>query len=447
MGPDRGVGPTAATFGPLDVLYCGVERGSNPGVHVNPEDINLLDRDRFTQGVPHEWFTWLRANEPVYHHPEPDGPGFWVITRYDDVVACNRDAKTFSSSQHRGGVIALDGPTEAPPGTEAAGNMMLFMDPPEHTRYRKLVNRGFTPRMIGALEPHVRDLTARILDAALAKGECDFVVDVAAELPLEVIAELIGVPLEDRHKIFEWSNRFVGSEDPEYAVTPEELMEAQVEMFTYAQSLADRRRKDPRDDILTTLLSAEIDGDRLSDMDFNMFFMLLSVAGNETTRNAIAHGMNAFLEHPDQYELLVSDPERHLPGATEEILRWASPVMVFRRNCTQDTQVRDKTIRAGDKISLWYISANRDEDVFDDPFTFDITRDPNPHIAFGGGGPHFCLGAQLARLEIRVLFEQLVERVPRVEALGPPERLRSNFISGIKHLPVRLHAASQVVAG
>ncbi|HEX8803137.1 MAG TPA: cytochrome P450, partial [Acidimicrobiales bacterium] len=401
-------------------------------------EIDLLDRDRFTRGIPHEWFTWLRANAPVFHHDEPDGDGFWVITRYDDIVTANRDAASFSSSQDLGGVVMLEGPTAPLPGTEMAGNMMLFMDPPDHTRYRKLVNRGFTPRMIAALEEHVRDLTRRILDAALARGECDFVVDVAAELPLEVIAELLGVPREDRHKIFDWSNRMIGSEDPEYAVAADRVLEAQIEMFTYAQQLADERRAEPRDDIVSTLLEAEIDGDTLSELDFNMFFMLLSVAGNETTRNAIAHGMNAFLEHPDQYALLAADPDTHLAGATEEILRWASPVMFFRRNATRDVQVRDQTIRAGDKISLWYISGNRDEDVFDEPFRFDITRDPNPHIAFGGGGPHFCLGAQLARLEIRVLFDELVRRAPRVEALGEPDRLRSNFIGGIKHLPVRL---------
>ena len=218
-------------------------------------------------------------------------------------------------------------------------------------------------------------------------------------------------------------------------MTDEEVFQAQVEMFMYAQQLAEQRRSNPLDDIITALLSGEVDGESLSDMDFNLFFLLLSVAGNETTRNAISHGMNAFLENPDQYELLVSDPDRHLPGAVEEILRWASPVMYFRRNCTKDTVVGGETIREGDKISLWYISANRDEDVFDDPFRFDITRDPNPHIAFGGGGPHFCLGAQLARLEIRMLFEELAKRYPRIEALGPPDRLRSNFIGGIKHLP------------
>jgi cholest-4-en-3-one 26-monooxygenase len=403
-------------------------------------DIDLLDRDRFTQGIPHEWFTRLRAEAPVYHHPEPDGPGFWVITKHDDIIQCNRDAATFSSEQARGGVVGLEEragmQTEA---EQAGGRMMLMMDPPDHTRYRKLVNRGFTPRMIGEMETHIRELTATILDQAVAKDGADFVVDVAAELPLEVIAELIGVPTEDRHKIFDWSNRMVGSEDPEYIVTDEEVFNAQVEMFMYAQQIADTRRKEPRDDIITALLSAEVDGESLSDMDFNLFFLLLSVAGNETTRNAIAHGMNAFLENPDQYAMLVDDPEGRIATATEEILRWASPVMYFRRNATKDFELRGQTIKAGEKISMWYISGNRDEDIWADPFAFDITRDPNPHIAFGGGGPHFCLGSQLARMEIHVLFEELAKRVPRVEQLGDPEPLRSNFIGGIKHLPVRFH--------
>jgi cholest-4-en-3-one 26-monooxygenase len=404
---------------------------------VATNEIDLLDRDRFTEGIPHEWFTWLRERAPVYWHEEPGGPGFWVISKHADVVTCNRDAQTFSSAANYGGVVGLEGPTEPLPGAEGIGRMMLYMDPPDHTRYRKLVNRGFTPRTIAALEVHTRDLAGRIIDDAIAKRDCDFVVDIAAELPLEVIAELIGVPHEDRHKIFDWSNRLVGSEDPEYIVSAEETLEAQVEMFMYAQQLSEQRRNAPRDDIVTTLLDAEIDGDRLDEMDFNMFFMLLSVAGNETTRNAIAHGMNAFLEHPEQYEKLAADPEGMIASATEEILRWASPVMYFRRNVIQDTELRGQTIKAGEKVSLWYISANRDEEVFDDPFTFDIGRDPNPHIAFGGGGPHFCLGAQLARLEIRVLFEEMVARLPRVEPLGVPDRLRSNFIGGIKHLPVR----------
>ena len=403
-------------------------------------DIDLLDRDRFTQGVPHDWFTYLRANAPVYRHPEPDGPGFWVLTKHADVTLVGKDGRTFSSDQSRGGVIMM----EEQSATEAAdfgdAKLMLMTDPPEHTRKRKLVNHGFTPRMINRMEDHIRELTDELLTTTLAKGECDFVVDVAAELPLLVIAELIGVPVEDRHKIFEWSNRMVGSEDPEYIVDAEMVAEAQVEMFMYAGTLAEERRKEPRDDIMTALLNAEVDGDRMSDMDFNLFFMLLSVAGNETTRNAISHGMNAFLENPDQYQALVEDPSL-IDTATEEIVRWASPVMYFRRNATADVEIRGQQIRAGDKLSIWYASANRDEEVFEDPFRFDIRRDPNPHIAFGGGGPHFCLGANLARMEIRVLFEELVRRVPRVEALGAPDRLRSNFIAGIKHLPVRFHAA------
>jgi cholest-4-en-3-one 26-monooxygenase len=337
--------------------------------------------------------------------------------------------------------VTLEGPVAPIEGQEMAGEMMLFMDPPRHSRYRKLVNRGFTPRMIAALDEHLRDLTVRIVDDAIAKRDCDFVVEVAAELPLEVIAELLGVPREDRFKLFDWSNRMVGADDPEYRVSDDKVMEAQVEMFMYAQSLAEQRRADPQPDIVTTLLNAEVEGDSLTEMDFNLFFMLLSVAGNETTRNAIAHGMNAFLDHPDQWALLVSDPDRYIGGAVEEILRWASPVMFFRRNCTRDIELGGQQIREGEKISLWYISGNRDESVFDEPFRFDITRDPNPHIAFGGGGPHFCLGAQLARLEIKLLFEELATRVPVLESLGEPDRLRSNFIGGIKHLPLRLTPA------
>jgi cholest-4-en-3-one 26-monooxygenase len=229
----------------------------------------------------------------------------------------------------------------------------------------------------------------------------------------------------------------IGSEDPEYAVSEENVMAAQVEMFMYAQELAADRRASPRDDIVSTLIHSEVDGDQLSEMDFNLFFLLLAVAGNETTRNAMSHGMHALLENPSQYQMLVDDPSR-VELAVEEILRWASPVMYFRRNITRDVTYKGHQLQAGDKITLWYISANRDESVFDDPYRFDITRDPNPHIAFGGGGPHFCLGANLARMEMKVLFEELVGRAPRVEQLGAPDRLRSNFINGIKHLPVRL---------
>jgi cholest-4-en-3-one 26-monooxygenase len=398
-------------------------------------EIDLLDRDTFTRGVPHDWFTYLRANHPIYRHPEPDGPGFWVITKYADVYAVGRDAHTYSSDQDTGGVIGLEEPVGPQPDFGEA-KLMLTMDPPQHTRYRKLVNKGFTPRMINALETLIRERTERILDEAIDKGTCDFVVDVAAELPLQAIAELIGVPFEERHKLFDWSNRMVGSEDPEYSVSQEMAFGAQVEMFGFAAELAAERTAEPRDDIMTTLLQAEVDGDRLSEMEFNLFFMLLSVAGNETTRNAITHGMKAFLDHPDQYERLVADPESAIDLATEEILRWASPVMYFRRNVLHDTELSGVEFKTGDKVSMWYCSANRDEEVFEDPFRFDIGRTPNEHLAFGGGGPHFCLGASLARMEIRVLFEALARRVPRVTPAGESQPLRSNFIGGIKHLPV-----------
>ena len=406
-------------------------------------DIDLLNRDAFLDGPPHDWFTFLRENAPVYRHPEPDGPGFWVITKYDDVVAVNRNAKVFSSDQKKGGVVGLEEMVNTEPNNpfaaaDDAPALMLTLDPPEHTRYRKLVNKGFTPRMIGALEPQIRETTRRIVDEAAAKGEVDFVLDVAAELPLQVIADLLGVPQEDRHDLFNWSNQMIaGGDDPEYQVGDDELGSAYVGMFMYAQKLAAERKAEPKDDIVTTLLNAEVDGHRLSEMDFNMFFLLLAVAGNETTRNALSHGMNAFLENPDQYRDLVDNRDL-VDSAAEEVLRWASPVMYFRRNATEDIELRGQQIKAGDKVSIWYASANRDEDHFEDPFRFDIRRDPNEHIAFGGGGPHFCLGASLARMEIRVLLEELTERAPKVAALGPPDRLRSNFIAGIKHLPVRI---------
>jgi cholest-4-en-3-one 26-monooxygenase len=404
-------------------------------------DIDLLDRDRFTEGVPHEWFTYLRNEAPVYFHPEPDGPGFWVITKYADVVTVGRDAATYSSDQKRGGVVMLEGRPDDYQ-FEQGGNLMLTMDAPEHTRYRKLVNRGFTPRQMRMLEPHIRELTNQIIDAVIEAGECDFVTDVAAELPLQVIAEMIGVPREDRHKVFEWSNRMIGSEDPEFSVSDEEVQNAQIEMFMYANSLAQERRANPRDDIMTALLEAEVDGDRLTEMDFNLFFLLLAVAGNETTRNSISHGVRAFCDYPDQYQLLVEDPSR-AKLAAEEVVRWASPVMYFRRNVTKDTELRGQQIKAGDKVSIWYISANRDEEVFDDPFTFDITRDPNEHVGFGGGGPHHCLGSNLARMEIYVLLEEMARRIPTMELAGDVPPLRSNFIAGIKHMPVKFPSGTR----
>lgn len=414
-------------------------------------DINLLDPDIFTEGVPHEWFTYLRNNAPVYHHPEPNGPGFWVITKHEDIGIVGRDPKTFSSAAKYGGVVGLEDPPtpqarkELEEAAAIQGNMMLYMDPPDHTLYRKIVQDGFRPRMIWALEQRIRERAERILDDAIAKGECDFVVDVAAELPLQAIAELLGVPMEDRHKLFDWSNRMIGSIDPEYAVSEENVRNAQIEMFMYAKELADQRKANPRDDIITTLLQSEVEGHSLSELDFNLFFLLLAVAGNETTRNAISHGMAAFLDSPEQYQTLVEDPSV-IDNAVEEIVRWASPVMYFRRNVTQDFELRGTQLKAGEKVSIWYISANRDEEVFTDPFEFDIRRDhiAEPHVAFGHG-QHFCLGFNLARLEIKVLFEELAKRVTKIESIGDVSRLRSNFIAGIKHLPVRFTDVRQRV--
>lgn len=404
--------------------------------------INLLNPDTFVTGVPHEWFTYLRHHAPVYRHPVPNGPDFWVVSRYDDVVAINRDGQTFSSEQARGGVVALDDTVR---DISNEGRMMLTMDAPDHTRYRSLVNRGFTPRMINMLHAPIRAMVKEILDRALEKGECDFVTDVASELPLQVIAQMLGVPQEDRHQLFEWSNRLIGGDDPEYAVSRERAIAAAFEMYNYSNELAKHRREDPRDDIVTALLNADINGDRLSEMDFNVFFLLLAVAGNETTRNALSHGILALIEHPDQYRMLVENP-RLVPSATEEILRWASPVMYFRRNVTRDTEVRGQKFREGDRVTIWYISANRDEDVFENPFSFNIKRDPNEHVAFGGGGPHFCLGANLARMEMNIMFEEIVRRIDSVEQIGQVKRLRSNFVNGIKHLPVRLSRAARHAA-
>jgi cholest-4-en-3-one 26-monooxygenase len=404
-------------------------------------DINLLDRDAFTKGVPHEWFTYLRTNHPVFKHAEPDGPGFWVITKYDDVVTVGRDGTTYSSDQKRGGVVVLE--EMQMNDFEQGGNLMLTMDAPEHTRYRKLVNRGFTPRQMRMLEPHIRELTSQIIDDVIEQGGCDYVVDVAAEVPLQVIAEMLGVPQEDRHKLFEWSNRMIGSEDPEYIVSEEEVMNAQVEMFMYANELAAARRAEPRDDIISALLTAEVDGDTLSEMDFNLFFLLIAVAGNETTRNSISHGIKAFCDFPEQYQMLVDDPTL-AQSATDEIVRWASPVMYFRRNVTKDTVLRGQQLKEGDKVSMWYISANRDEEKFDRPFEFDILRTPNEHVGFGGGGPHHCLGMNLARMEIYVLLEEMAKRMPTIERTGEAEPLRSNFIAGIKHMPVKFPPGERV---
>jgi cholest-4-en-3-one 26-monooxygenase len=396
-------------------------------------DCRLWDPSIFEPAVPHDLFTRLRREAPVSWHAEPDGPGFWAVTRHHDIVAVNRDPTTYSSWLG-GPILTSDRDADV---LDHQRMMMLSMDPPQHTKLRKLVNKGFTPRMVSDLELHIRALANQIIDRVAAAGGCDFVGDVAAELPLQVIAEMMGVPVEDRHKLFEWSNRLIGFDDPEYNESPERQQEAAAELYLYANALAEERRVrgSADNDIVGALLSAEVDGDRLSEVEFDLFFLLLAVAGNETTRNLISHAMLALIEHPDQRQLLLDDPSL-IPGAVEEMLRWGTPVMYFRRTATSDAQLGGQQIRQGDKVTMWHISGNRDETVFTDPHRFDVRRSPNDHIAFGGGGPHFCLGANLARLEIKVMFEELLRRLPDIQLDGSPARLRSNFINGIKRMPV-----------
>ncbi|MGH7733489.1 MAG: cytochrome P450 [Gemmatimonadales bacterium] len=401
-----------------------------PGGRVDLREIDLTDSQNFVAAVPHQWLAELRREAPVFWHEEAEGPGFWCVTKYDDCVTINRDYEHFSSA--RRGALMWEMPEEA---LEQQRLMMLNMDPPLHTRYRRLVNKGFTPRMISQLEQKIHETADEIIDTVIEKGECDFVTDLSAELPLIVIADLLGVPQEDRHNMFDWSNRMIGQEDPEYQVTAEAAQAAAMELYTYASNLYSTKRADPHEDLMSILTTVDLEGERLSELELELFFLLLTVAGNETTRNLMSGAMHAFLEHPDQWEKLRQDRSL-LPSAIEEMLRWVSPVMNFRRQSTKAFELRGQRIEEDQKVVFWHASANRDEEVFEDADTFDIARNPNPHMAFGGGGPHFCLGANLARMEIRVMYEHLLDRLPDIHQAGEVQRLQSAFINGVKHLPV-----------
>jgi cholest-4-en-3-one 26-monooxygenase len=392
--------------------------------------IDLVDPDVYVAGVPFESFRRLRAEAPVYWHPETEGSGFWAITRYADVVHVSLNHRIFSSGSR--GCFLFDPPPEELTQIQM---MMVNMDNPRHGRLRSLVNKGFSPRMMAWLEPKVREACRTIVDAVAARGECDFVRDVAAELPLVVIAELLGVPLEDRAQIYEWSNRLMGFDDPEFQTSMEDGKIAAAEMYAYTNRLAEERRDHPREDLVSVLLNAEVDGERLTELEFDLFVLLLAVAGNETTRNGISGGMLLLMENPDQHARLVADPTL-IPSAVEEMVRMVTPVMHFRRTALVDTEIHGQKIREGDKVVIWYPSANRDEAVFADPDRFDIARTPNDHLSFGLG-QHFCLGANLARLEMCVMFEEIFRRIPDVTLAGPVRRLRSNFINGRKSMPVR----------
>jgi cholest-4-en-3-one 26-monooxygenase len=400
-----------------------------------PVDIDLIDPDTFEDGLPLEQFAAMREQAPVFWHPQPGtwGDGFWVVTRHADVMEVSRQPEVFSSYER--GALLSTGEHDEEQSLQMTRMLMLNMDPPEHSQLRNIVQRAFTPRTIRALETRLQEFADDIVDRALAKGEGDFVKDVAAELPLLAICELIGIPAEDREKIFDLSNRLIGFDDPEFATSVDDAHLASMEMYGYANELAEQRQKDPKDDIITRLLKAEVDGGNLTVQQFDVFFLLLSVAGNETTRNAITHGMHAFFQHPDQWELFKS--ERPLDTAVEEIIRWATPVMQFQRTALSDYVLDGQQIRKGDRVVIYYSAANRDETALPAPDSFDITRADNEHVAFGGGGPHFCLGANLARAEIRVLFDTIANRMPDIAQTGEPRLLRSSFINGIKELPVR----------
>jgi cholest-4-en-3-one 26-monooxygenase len=399
------------------------------------DDVDLL-AGTWEREVPHEMFELLRREAPVFFHPEPDGRGFWAVTKHADVVAVSRDPATYSSEL--GATFISDQPDQ---DLAAMRLSILNMDQPEHNRHRRLVSKGFTPRMIQGLQEKIVEHAVRTVDAIAEKGECEFVEEIAAKVPLDMICEMIGLPEDDWPAMFALSNKLIGFDDPEYQNTPEVGQAAAAEIFGYCDRVAAARRAEPRDDLMTALVNAELDGERLTDAELNLFFVTLVVAGNETTRNLINHSMLALIEHPDQADRLRRQPDLW-PTAVEEMLRWGTSIHNFRRTTTRATELRGQPIEAGDKVVIYYMSANHDEEVFADPYRFDVGRQPNDHVTFGGGGVHFCLGANLARAEIRAIMEQLVNRLPDIELAGPVRRLRSDFVNGVKEMPIRFTPAA-----
>jgi cholest-4-en-3-one 26-monooxygenase len=404
-------------------------------------EINLVDLDVYQlTGAPHEQYAWLREHAPVFWHADggrADWPGFWAVTKHEDVAQVTRHPEIFSSARRTATFKEW-----SDPAIERLRLMMINMDPPQHTRQRAFINRGFTPRMIGRLDEHITEICNGLLDDIAGYSHADFVTEIAAPLPTQVICELVGAPVEDRDQIFKLSNRMVGFDDPEMAGSPADQMQAVAEMYAYASELADSRRKQPRDDIVTRLLKPDNAGQELTTLEFNFFFLLLIVAGNETTRNAASGGMLAFFDHPEQWQRLVADPALSA-SAAEEIIRWVSPANLIRRTAIRDTELSGQRIAEGDKVVAFLASANRDDDVFAAAQEFDIGRDPNPHVGFSGGGPHYCLGRHLATLELRILLTALAERMPAIALDGQVSRLRSNFVNGIKHMPVRIAVADR----
>jgi cholest-4-en-3-one 26-monooxygenase len=399
-----------------------------------PQGFDPTDPSVLAHGQPHTEFAELRRSAPVRWISQPrrsagfDDEGYWAVTRHADVVAVSRDSETFSSWQNTA-IPRFPHDIERD-HIDLQRTIMLNIDPPYHTKLRTVVARGFTPRAINALRAALADRAQRIVREAVRSGCGEFVTDVASELPLQAIAELIGVPQEDRGKIFDWTNRLVGYDDP--AITDEPIMVA-MELLAYATAMAEDRKAEPRNDIVTKLLTAQIDGQHLTIEEFGFFVMLLAVAGNETTRNATTHGMLAFFDHPQVWEQYKAERPK---TAVDEIIRWATPVNVFQRTATRDVELGGEQLRKGDRVCLFYGSANFDEEVFDDPYAFNILRSPNPHLGFGGSGAHYCLGANLARLELELLFNAIADHMPNIRRTGEPQRLPSGWVHGIKALPV-----------
>jgi cholest-4-en-3-one 26-monooxygenase len=401
-----------------------------------PSGFDFTDPDIYTERLPVEEFAELRAKEPIWWNEQAPGTGggfhdggYWAITKLDDVKEVSRRSDIFSS--HENGVIPRfnnDIPRE---NIDLQRAVMLNMDAPYHTRLRKIISRGFTPRAIGRLEDELRQRAQNIAKTAAAAGSGDFVEQVSCELPLQAIAGLLGVPQEDRDKIFRWSNEMTGNDDPEYADVDPQMSSA--ELIMYAMKMAEDRAKNPGDDIVTQLIEADIEGEKLSDDEFGFFVVMLAVAGNETTRNSITQGMMAFADFPDQWELYKKErPET----AADEIVRWATPVTCFQRTALEDYKLSGMKIKKGERVIMFYRSANFDEEVFEDPFTFNIMRDPNPHVGFGGTGAHYCIGANLARMTINLIFNAVADHMPDLKPLSKPERLRSGWLNGIKHWEV-----------
>ncbi|HET7655151.1 MAG TPA: cytochrome P450 [Acidimicrobiales bacterium] len=394
-------------------------------------------------------FKTLREQRPIAFFEEPDletdlipkGRGYYALTKHAHILEASRQPELFCSG--KGATSIIDMPEVM---LDFFGSM-INMDDPRHARMRRIVARGFTPRMLAKVEQDVQRAAAECVDRVIEKGECDFVTEVASRLPLKIICDMMGIPERDYDFIFERSNVILSNGDPEYIPEGSDILTAFLtagsELSNLVQELGKYRRDNPIDDLTSALVNAELDGEKLDDQELGSFFILLVVAGNETTRNAISHGMKLLTDHPDQRKAWIDDFEAVAPTAVEEIVRVASPVIWMRRTVTTDgARIGDQEFTEGDKLILFYNSANRDADVFDDPFTFDVRRNPNPHVGFGGPGPHFCLGAHLARREITVMFRELLQRVPDIHATSEPDRLRSNFINGIKHLPVAFGRAA-----